>query len=58
MPYVRCPGCGLLAHVLVTDHPAIHCPRCRTDERHIVLEPLEESLDLKEQPGEPPNPAG
>jgi Zn-finger nucleic acid-binding protein len=45
MPYLRCPSCGLLAHVLVNDDTAvIHCPRCRAVQQDIRLEPLEKSL--------------
>ena len=58
MPYLSCPGCGLLAHVNVIDQADIHCPRCRTAEQNIVLQPLEQSLHVPENPGEPPNPAG
>jgi uncharacterized paraquat-inducible protein A len=45
MPYLRCPSCGLLAHLTATDETAaIHCPRCRAIQQDIQLEPLEESL--------------
>jgi|Tabmets5t2r1_1033131.scaffolds.fasta_scaffold04211_6 hypothetical protein len=58
MPYLRCPGCGLLAHVHEIDQAAIHCPRCRTDEQSNVLQPLEQSLHIAEEPGEHPKRAG
>jgi phage FluMu protein Com len=45
MPYLRCPRCGLLAHVLATAHTEeVHCPRCCAHEQQIRLTPLEESL--------------
>jgi uncharacterized paraquat-inducible protein A len=45
MPYLRCPNCGLLAHVTTTDQtPVVHCPRCRALQHQKQLEPLEQSL--------------
>jgi hypothetical protein len=45
MPYLRCPNCGLLAHVVATaDTPPIHCPRCRAIHHETRLTPLEDSL--------------
>jgi uncharacterized paraquat-inducible protein A len=46
MPYLRCPTCGLLAHVTAIDHATvIHCPRCRGAQRHSRLSPLEEPVE-------------
>ena len=43
MPYLKCPNCGLLAHVIATNHTAlIHCPRCRALQQNIQLTPLED----------------
>jgi uncharacterized paraquat-inducible protein A len=59
MPYLRCPNCGLLAHVITTAHAgALGCPRCRSHDREIRLTPLEESLrSLSPRPAERrPNP--
>jgi uncharacterized paraquat-inducible protein A len=45
MPDLRCPDCGLLAHLVATDAPAaIHCPRCRALAREVQLAPLEDPL--------------
>jgi uncharacterized paraquat-inducible protein A len=55
MPYLRCPSCGLLAHVLVIDQMvAIHCPRCRAVQKESRLEPLEQSLGAFSQSPERP----
>jgi uncharacterized paraquat-inducible protein A len=58
MPYLRCPSCGLLAHLTATDETAaIHCPRCRAIQQDIRLEPLEESLgQVETAPGSHPKP--
>jgi uncharacterized paraquat-inducible protein A len=55
MPYLRCPNCGLLAHVLAADpSTVVHCPRCRALPRQIELAPLEESLrSLSATPADP-----
>jgi phage FluMu protein Com len=46
MPYLRCPSCGLLAHIgAPADTAVIHCPRCRAIQKQIQLAPLEESLE-------------
>jgi hypothetical protein len=42
MPYLRCPSCGLLAHV--PGEEPVQCSRCRSFGRHALLLPLEESL--------------
>jgi Zn-finger nucleic acid-binding protein len=45
MPYLRCPNCGLLAHMMATaEADVVHCPRCRGGEEEFQLAPLEESL--------------
>jgi uncharacterized paraquat-inducible protein A len=44
MPYLRCPNCGLLAHVIPAAHAhVLNCPRCRAHEQEIPLAPLEDS---------------
>jgi phage FluMu protein Com len=48
VPYFRCPGCGLLAHVATEDSAAINCPRCRALQHQVQLLPVEESLRLGE----------
>jgi uncharacterized paraquat-inducible protein A len=60
MPYLRCPNCGLLAHVIATAHAdVLNCPRCRAHEQEIRLTPLEESLRHRSSPPEGhPKPAG
>jgi uncharacterized paraquat-inducible protein A len=53
MPYLRCPNCGLLAHVIPTAHSdELHCPRCRAHEQEVGLTPVEESLRLLSPPPE------
>jgi uncharacterized paraquat-inducible protein A len=59
MPYLRCPTCSLLAHVVETDHsPVIHCPRCRALHQEVRLAPLEESLRHLSPPPEQPSRPG
>jgi uncharacterized paraquat-inducible protein A len=55
MPYLRCPNCGLLAHVVATGHTAVtHCPRCRArQQQQHRLTPVEESLEHLSAPHEP-----
>jgi uncharacterized paraquat-inducible protein A len=59
MPYLRCPSCDLLAHVIAPDDTTvIHCPRCRAAERQTGLGPLEESVqEMSAPPGQDPKPA-
>jgi uncharacterized paraquat-inducible protein A len=57
MPYLRCPSCGLLAHVTATDDTTvIHCPRCRAAQQHSRLGPLEDSLQKLSAPPEQQHP--
>jgi uncharacterized paraquat-inducible protein A len=52
MPYLRCPNCGLLAHVIADAHShVLNCPRCRAGEQEFRLAPLEDSL---RHPSPPP----
>jgi hypothetical protein len=45
MPYMRCPSCGLLAHVTRDGAADIDCARCRSAlEKQVQMLPLEESL--------------
>jgi hypothetical protein len=45
MPYLRCPNCGLLAHIATGGGAAIECSRCRAGlGKDVRLLPLEESL--------------
>jgi phage FluMu protein Com len=45
MPYMRCPSCGLLAHVTRDGSAEIECARCRSAlEKQVQMLPLEESL--------------
>jgi phage FluMu protein Com len=44
MPYLRCPNCGLLAHLIAGAHNAeLHCPRCRAIQQQIGMVVVEES---------------
>ena len=60
MPYLRCPTCGLLAHVSAIDHTTvIHCPRCRAAQQQSRLSPVEESLEhVSPEPERQLKPAG
>jgi hypothetical protein len=45
MPYMRCPSCGLLAHVTRNGSADMECARCRSAlDKHVQMLPLEESL--------------
>jgi phage FluMu protein Com len=55
MPYMRCPGCGLLAHMGTDGSPPVYCPRCKALQHEVRLRPVEESLRLDHQaPAESP----
>jgi phage FluMu protein Com len=50
MPYFRCPGCGMLAHMATEDSASITCPRCRALHQDVQLQPVEESLRMVDEP--------
>ena len=54
MPYVRCPSCGLLAHMATDGSAPVNCPRCRALQQDVQLLPVEESLRLaQDSPADP-----